>query len=122
MRQTSAARLGELGERLALRHYERLGYALVERNWRCAAGEIDLVVADRALTVFAEVKTRRAGGLDPLLALTRQKRRRMRTLAVAWLREHPRRPGARAVRIDAVAVVLDARDRLVALEQYEDVA
>jgi Holliday junction resolvase-like predicted endonuclease len=50
------------------------------------------------------------------------KRRRMRALAAAWLAEHPDRPHARALRIDAVAVVVDARDRLMALEQIEDVA
>ena len=46
----------------------------------------------------------------------------MRALAVAWLAEHPDRPRTAAVRIDAVVVVLDAADRLVELEQFEDVA
>ena len=123
MPRTSAQQLGALGEQRALEHYERLGFRLLERNWRHrAAGEIDLVVCDGVVTVFAEVKTRRRGGLDPLLAITREKRRRMRSLAAAWVREHPARPRTAALRIDAVAVVLDDRDQLVALEQYEDVA
>jgi Holliday junction resolvase-like predicted endonuclease len=46
----------------------------------------------------------------------------MRALAAAWLAEHPERPHAACLRIDAVAVVVDERDRLVALEQVEDVA
>ncbi len=123
MPRTTAQQLGALGEQLAFEHYERLGFRLLERNWHYrAAGEIDLVLCDGDVTVFAEVKTRRLGGLDPLFALTREKRRRMRSLAAAWIREHPARPRTAALRIDAVAVVLDDRDQLVALEQYEDVA
>ncbi len=72
--------------------------------------------------MFVEVKARRVRGLDPLLALTALKRRRLRSLAAAWLAEHPDRPRRASLRIDAVAVVLDERDRLVALEQVEDVA
>jgi putative endonuclease len=114
--------VGRLGERLALEHYERLGFRLIDRNWRTRAGEIDLVVCDGRTTVFAEVKTRRSGGLDPLLSLTTVKRRRMRALAAAWLADHPARPRTAALRIDAVAVVVDRRGALVALEQFEDVA
>jgi len=120
--QASNQALGRLGEQLALEHYERLGFALLARNHRTRAGEIDLIVQDRRTIVFVEVKARRVRGLDPLLALTALKRRRMRGLAAAWLAEHPDRPRASSLRIDAVAVVVDERDRLVALEQVEDVA
>lgn len=122
MADTAEQILGRLGEQLALEHYERLGFRLLERNHRTRAGEIDLVLSDGATTVFAEVKTRRAGGLDPLLAITAHKRRRMRLLAAAWLAEHPRRPRTAGLRIDAVAVVVDARGALLSLEQVEDVA
>jgi putative endonuclease len=120
--ETANQIVGRLGERLALEHYERLGFRLIDRNWRTRAGEIDLVVCDGRTTVFAEVKTRRSGGLDPLLSLTTVKRRRMRALAAAWLADHPARPRTPALRIDAVAVVVDRRGALVALEQFEDVA
>ena len=122
MSQASNQALGRLGEQLALEHYERLGFALIARNHRTRAGEIDLIVHDRRTIVFVEVKARRVRGHDPLLALTALKRRRMRALAAAWLAEHPDRPRANSLRIDAVAVVVDERDRLVALEQVEDVA
>jgi len=122
MAETSNQILGRLGERLAREHYERLGFRLIERNFRTRVGEIDLVVCDQRTTVFAEVKTRRSGGLDPLLSITALKRRRMRALAAAWLVERPARPRTAALRIDAVAIVVDERDRLVALEQFEDVA
>ena len=122
MAQTANQILGACGERHALAHYERLGFALVERNWRTRGGEIDLIVAHARALIFVEVKTRRSGGLDPLLSFRQAKRRRLRALAVAWLRENPRRRHAAAVRIDLVAVVLDGRGDLVALEQFEDVA
>ena len=114
--------LGRLGERLALEHYQRLGFELLERNYRTRAGEIDLVICDGTTIVFAEVKTRQAGGLDPLLAITAPKRRRMRSLAAAWLADRSARPRTRALRIDAVAVIVDSRGALVSLEQVEDVA
>ena len=122
MAQTANQILGACGERHALAHYERLGFALVERNWRTRGGEIDLIVADARTLIFVEVKARRSGGLDPLLSFKQSKRRRLRALAVAWLRDHPQRRHAAAVRIDLVAVVLDGRGGLVALEQFEDVA
>jgi putative endonuclease len=120
--QTNRQRLGALGEELAAEHYERLGYALLARNHRTVAGEIDLIVHGHDATVFVEVKTRRAGGLDPLHNLTSSKRRRMRALAAAWLAEQPRRPRSATVRIDAVAIVVDDLGRLLSLEQFEDVA
>ena len=122
MAQNTRQILGRLGERLALEHYERLGFHLLDRNHRTPAGEIDLVVCDGATTVFVEVKTRTAGGLDPLLAITALKRRRMRMLAAAWMASHAARPRTPALRIDAVAVVVDARGMLVSLEQIENVA
>jgi putative endonuclease len=99
--------LGSAGERLALEHYERLGFELLARNHRTRAGEL---------------KTRRAGGLDPLVSITPQKRRRIRGLAVEWLANHPDHPRRRELRFDAVAVVLDQRGGLVALEQLESIA
>ena len=122
MPQPANQSLGRLGEQLALEHYQRLGLELVARNHRTRAGEIDLIVRDARAIVFVEVKARRAGGLDPLLSVTARKRRQMRKLAAAWLAEHPDRPYAATLRIDAVAVVVDERNRLVSLDQIEDVA
>src|SRR6185437_1112258 len=99
-----------------------LGFRLVERNYRTRAGEIDLVVSDGRVTVFAEVKTRRSGGMHPVVAITARKRLRMRSLAAAWLADHAGRPRTPSVRIDAVTVLIDGAGRLVELEQYEDVA
>jgi putative endonuclease len=115
------ARLGRLGERLALEHYTRLGFRLLERNYRVRGGELDLIVYDGRTIVFAEVKTRRAGGWDPLEAITNVKQRRLRVLAATWLSAQVTLPRASEFRFDAVGVVIDARGRLVALDQREAV-
>lgn len=122
MAATQRQILGRTGERLALEHYERRGFALVERNFRTREGEIDLILHDGETTVFVEVKARRLGGLDPLLSIGTVKRRRLRRAAAMWLSERPNRPRTRMLRFDAVAVVIDARGRLVALEQVEGIA
>jgi putative endonuclease len=114
--------LGQAGERLALEHYERLGFRLLDRNYRTARGELDLIVCDRQTIVFTEVKTRRAGGLDPLLSITPRKIRRLRALAVQWLVAHPDRPRRSELRFDAVAVVIGTDGKLVALEQLTGIA
>jgi putative endonuclease len=96
--------VGRYGEKLAARHLTGLGYELLDRNWRGAAGEIDLVVRDGGTVVVVEVKTRQGLGFGhPAEAVTRAKLGRLRRLAGEWLHAHP---GARDVRIDVVAVVL----------------
>jgi len=113
------ARLGRLGERLALEHYVRLGFRLLERNYRVRAGELDLIVYDGQTIVFAEVKTRRAGGWDPLESITHTKQRRLRVLAATWLAGQAKLPHAGEFRFDAVGILVDARGRLVELDQRE---
>lgn len=97
--------VGDRGEDLALAHLEGRGWQVVERNWRCRHGEIDLVLRDPEGTlVFCEVKTRRSDrcGL-PVEAVGRDKARRLRTLAWAWLQERGERPAR--FRIDVVGVL-----------------
>ncbi|HEY5544077.1 MAG TPA: YraN family protein [Candidatus Binatia bacterium] len=70
--------LGQEGERLAERYLRKKGYKLVERNYRCAVGELDLIVLDRRIVVFVEVKTRTGHGFgSPLEAVEFRKQRKM---------------------------------------------
>ncbi len=117
--------LGEHGERLAAEHLTRAGYSIVERNWRCRLGELDIVAADHTALVFCEVKTRVTGGrrgpAGPLDSIGVAKRRRLRLLAREWLRartcDPPRRP---ALRFDAIGVTVDRRGALMALDHVEN--
>ena len=96
--------LGRRGEQLAADYLAGTGMVLVESNWRCALGEIDLVMRDGGETVFVEVKTRAGLGYGhPLEAITAAKLARLRRLAGAWCEAHPGE--AASIRIDAVAVV-----------------
>ncbi len=112
-------RLGRLGEDLAAEHLQRRGFALIARNHRTRFGELDLIGFDGRTLVFAEVKTRRAGSGSPWDALGDSKRRQVRTMARAWLADHPDRPRAAELRFDAIGVVVDARGRLVCLDHLE---
>lgn len=112
-------RLGRRGERLAAEHFERLGYDVLERNYRSRWGELDLVVGDRRTIVFCEVKTRRLGSGAPFEGLGPTKRRQVRRMAAEWLIERPERPFAAELRFDAVGVTIDAHDRFVRLDHEE---
>jgi putative endonuclease len=100
--------LGSRGERIAERQLVRRGLTVLDRNWRCPQGEIDLVLMDGDETVFVEVKTRSSVAFGhPLEAITAVKLARLRRLAGAWCEAHPVAAGhrARRIRIDAVAVI-----------------
>ena len=107
----SKKQIGVRGEDLACAELERQGLQVLERNWRCRLGEIDIVAAEagaNGLTmVFCEVKCRSGLGFGhPLEAITFTKRRTLRQLAAVWMRQH--RVKASAIRLDAVGVVLAA--------------
>jgi putative endonuclease len=97
--------LGAYGEAYAARHLVDSGMVLLDRNWRCDAGEIDLVLRDGDVLVFCEVKTRRTTRYgNPLEAVTDRKAARLRRLAARWLAAHQLRPAE--VRLDLVGVLL----------------
>ncbi|MFC7405259.1 YraN family protein [Georgenia alba] len=99
--------VGRYGERVVAQRLTRRGWKVLDRNWRCVHGELDLVCRDAAgALVFVEVKTRRSTVFgDPAEAVTRQKLGRLRRLAAAWLSDHSdvRAP---SIRIDVVAVLV----------------
>ena len=101
--------LGTRGEDLAAAELERQGMVILDRNWRCRVGEIDIVAMDlgagnRSL-VFCEVKCRAGLGFgSPLEAITYAKVRKLRQLAGEWLAASD--ITAQRIRIDAVGVVL----------------
>lgn len=96
--------LGQRGEEIAARHLVRGGMLLVDRNWRCAAGEIDLVLRDGRVLVICEVKTRTTVAYGaPLEGVSQAKADRLRRLAVRWLRAHDMHVDD--IRIDLVGVL-----------------
>jgi putative endonuclease len=113
--------LGSAGEQLATEHLERLGYRILERNFRTRWGELDIVAFDGRTLAFCEVKSRRAGGRagSPLEAVSRAKQTQVRRMAGRWLVERRERPYADVLRFDAIGLTFDAANRLISLEHVE---
>jgi putative endonuclease len=98
--------LGREGEQAAADYLTERGFRILDRNWRCADGEIDIVAVERHSLVVCEVKTRSGTRYGtPLEAVGRAKRNRLRRLAVLWLTAH----GARfdQIRIDVLGLLYE---------------
>jgi len=97
-------RTGRDGERLARTVLERAGMQILDTNWRCRIGELDIVALDGDEIVFVEVKTRTSTAFGhPAEAVTARKVARLRRLAGAWLQAHE--VHASGMRVDVVAIV-----------------
>jgi putative endonuclease len=99
--------LGRQGESLARRHLRRAGLKILARNYRCAAGEADLIALDRRAgqIVFVEVKTRSDDHyVEPTSAVNSAKQQRYGRIARTYLAGHD--TGNLAVRFDVVSVVI----------------
>lgn len=102
--RTPRTALGRLGEDLAAAEYQRRGYGVIDRNWRCREGEIDLVMRRDDMIVFCEVTTRRSdavGSATPGVDQTEQVK--VRRLAAAWLAAH----GERRVEVRFDVAIID---------------
>lgn len=96
--------IGRRGEDLAAAWLTERGWRVIDRNWRCRNGEIDLVAWDGPALVVVEVKTRTGSGTGhPAEAVTPVKLARLRRLAGHWLSAHDLR--ASEVRVDVLAVL-----------------
>jgi putative endonuclease len=102
----AAHAVGAYGERLAARYLVDLGMRVLDSNWRCDQGEIDLVAMDDGCLVIVEVKTRRSLAFgSPVEAVTAVKAARLRRLAGCWLTEHRSLVDSVAdIRIDVIGV------------------
>jgi putative endonuclease len=97
--------VGGYGERLASRHLERRGMVVLDRNWRCAEGEIDIVARDGTTLVVCEVKCRTSTRYGtPFEAITPAKAQRLFRLGVRWARAHGL--GFVDLRVDVVTVLI----------------
>lgn len=110
---------GRRGEALAARELERRGYTIVERNWRCEAGEVDLITREGDVWAFVEVKLRTGGAYGlPEEAITRRKRDRLMNAALMYLAE---RDLIDVIwRIDVVAIVAGSGGEIERFSLYRD--
>jgi len=95
---------GGSGEKLAAAHLKKKGYEIVDLNWRCRLGEVDLIAKTDGVLVFCEVKSRRGAGFgSPFEAITAGKQIRLRRLGeYYWSFKTDR---SLTVRFDAIAII-----------------
>lgn len=114
---TAARReLGKFGEQVAAAHLVTHGFTVLERNWRCRDGEVDIIAVEGDVLVICEVKTRRGVGFGtPLDAVTPAKAARLRRLASRWLADQRAIDESvrfAEVRFDVVSVLWPAFGRM----------
>ena len=111
---------GRAGEERAARHLTANGFRLLDRNWRCPQGEIDIVAEITDTLVVIEVKSRSSEAFGhPFEAIDRRKAARLWRLAMAWIAAHPDEARGRRLRIDAIALV-GPDPRTARIEHLED--
>ena len=104
--------LGQEGERIAERYLTKKGYRVVERNYRCPVGEVDLIALDRRVIVFVEVKTRHDRSFGgPLESVDPRKQRKMIKAALFFLSKH--KLHQRDARFDVVGISFAGRSPMV---------
>jgi len=118
-RQDRRKERGAAAEEAAARYLSSLGYQVLERNWRCRSGEIDLIARDGEVLVFVEVRSRRTGSRfgAAVEAVTPRKIRQVRGVAGVYLSFHPHVAGP--VRFDVVAVTLQSDDSVADLRHVK---
>ncbi|MBW6485041.1 MAG: YraN family protein [Syntrophobacterales bacterium] len=95
--------VGKRGEELAAVYLAKVGYRIIERNYRCIFGEIDIVAEEGGSIVFIEVKSRRSIAYgDPQLAVGARKQKKISMVALNYIEE--KHQHSRNARFDVVAV------------------
>ena len=98
-------KIGSIGEKLASVYLERIGYSILQLNFRCRYGEIDIIACNSEYLVFCEVKTRKGSApLHPSLSVTKAKGKRISELPSLYLMEHE--DETRLPRFDVISVIM----------------
>lgn len=119
---SASGRLGSWGERQARLHLEARGYRIVATNYRCRAGEVDIVASEGDELVFVEVKTRRGNAYGrPEESITDAKAERLVAAAEDFLQSISggQYHSSTAWRIDLVCLDLDRRGRLMSINHIQ---
>jgi putative endonuclease len=116
MKRNNTRKTGGTGEAIALAHLEHNGYAIIDRNYTCLIGEIDIVAMNDGDIVFIEVKSRRSSAFGtPAEAVTVTKQKKISRTALYYLKE--KNLLGRPVRFDVVAVTLKRDETTVEIFQ-----
>jgi putative endonuclease len=110
---------GALGERIACDFLGENGYEILENNYRCPEGEIDIIAKQEDTLVFVEVRTKKSRLFgSPEESITPVKREKLRTLAQYYRQEHENLP--LNWRIDVVAIEMEKSCKVTRIEIIEN--
>ena len=110
---------GILGEKLACDFLGKYGYQIIEKNFRCSGGEVDIVARQQDTLVFVEVRTKTSRGFGlPEESITPVKMARLRTAAARYGESHAELP--ESWRIDVIAIEMDRQGRAWRIELIEN--
>jgi putative endonuclease len=110
---------GILGENLACEFLGKNSYSIIEKNYRCPGGEVDIVARQQDTLVFVEVRTKRSRRFgSPEESITPTKMEKLRTVAAYYWQSHNNLP--ESWRIDVVAIQLNSRGRASRIELIEN--
>jgi putative endonuclease len=111
--------VGAVGEKLAVDYLKKRGYKIIQRNYRCREGEIDIIAQKGEYLVFVEVRTKKNTAFGtPEESVTLSKREKLISLANSYLQACDKQPPS--WRIDVVAVELTRDNRVLRLEHIEN--
>lgn len=104
MKDSTKIQTGKEGEKIAAAYLKKNGYRIIEKNYRCVLGEIDIIAREKGALVFVEVKTRKSAELGyPEQAVGINKQKKMSQLALWYLQKKNADTGAR---FDVVAITI----------------
>lgn len=113
--------IAKFGEDKACEYLKKLGFKIIERNFRKGYGEIDIVATHKNTLVFVEVKTRTSNSFgSPLEAITYWKLKSLIKTAQYYKMTHPKLPDS--LRIDAVSVILSSEDIVESIELTKNIS
>ena len=111
--------LGAKGEKLAIRFLKRKGYRIIQRNYKCKLGEIDIVARQDGTIIFVEVKTRQTEEFGaPQYAVNASKRKQISKVALSYIRNN--KLAEQSCRFDVIAITLTSESRKPVIEHIEN--
>jgi putative endonuclease len=122
MNKENRKQIGDYGENLALEAYVKAGYELVAKQYRCAMGEIDLIVRNQDALVFVEVRTKtnqRYGSAEE--SITDKKKKTIRKVSQFFLQDltYNDRFNQIAIQFDVIAITIDKQSKQAWIKRYD---
>jgi putative endonuclease len=118
-RYSSRKELGAKGEKLAAKYLKRKGYKIIQRNYTCKLGEIDIIAERDRTIVFAEVRTKQTEKFGPpQYSITAAKRRQISRAALCYIREN--KLVGQSCRFDVIAITFSSESRRPRIEHIEN--